>query len=43
MVDEKKLKEKENYALKEANNTKLSHKEEKYQLIDLQESTDKKS
>ena len=31
-----------NYALKEANDTKLDQKEEKYQVIDLQEHMDKK-
>ena len=36
-----KLKEKLNYALKEANDEKLAHKENRYQLIYLQEHTDK--
>ena len=36
-----KLKEKLNYALKEANDAKLAQKEEKYQVLDFQERTDK--
>ena len=37
------LKEKLNYTLKEANDTKLDQKEEKYQGINLQERMGKKS
>ena len=37
-----KYKEKLNYVLREANDAKLAHKEEKYQVLDVQEHMDKK-